>query len=140
MKSWREICAILTLMTGLLCAQAIHADTLKKTLPLQPTRPQITTTPKTPPVSPKPGMTVIQPQASFPELTSVAPATLQQGQSATLNLTGRNLSKDMVLIMGPGVTVGPIQQVGDKILLAPVSVTDTAAPGVRTIKIGRAHV
>lgn len=135
MKSWREICAILTLMTGLLYAQAIHADTLKKTLPLQPTRPQISITPKISPVSPKPGMTVIRPQASFPELTSVAPATLQQGQSATLNLTGRNLSRDMVLNMGPGVTVGPIQQVGDKILLAPVSVTGTAAPGVRTISV-----
>ena len=63
------------------------------------------------------------------------PAALQQGQGATLNLTGRNLSKDMVLNMGPGVTVGPIQQVGDKILLVPVSVTGTAAPGVRTISV-----
>ena len=135
MKSWREICAILALIAGLLYAQAINADTLRKTLPIQPSRPQISITPKTLPLSPKPGMTAIQPQASFPELTSVAPAALQQGQSATLNLTGRNLSKDMVLNMGPGVTVGPIQQVGDKILLVPVSVTDTAAPGVRTISV-----
>lgn len=114
----------------------LGADSLIKPFPtIQPTQPRITTTPKTAPTSPAPGMNVIQPQASFPELTSVAPATLQQGQSTTLNLSGRNLSKDMVLIMGPGVTVGPIQQVGDKILLAPVSVADTAAPGVRTISV-----
>ena len=115
---------------------SLWADSLIKPFPtIQPTRPQITTTPKTAPTSPAPGMTVIQPQASFPELTSVAPSTLQQGQSATLTLSGRNLSKDMVLIMGPGVTMGPIQQVGDKILLAPVSVTDAAAPGVRTVSV-----
>ncbi|MBE1426162.1 hypothetical protein H4684_002824 [Desulfomicrobium macestii] len=123
-------------MIVLFDVHGLGADSLKKTFPtLKPTQPQITTTPKTAPTAPAPGMTVIQPQASFPELTSVAPATLQQGQSATLNLTGRNLSKDMVLNMGPGVTVGPIQQVGDKILLAPVSVKGTAAPGVRTISV-----
>jgi hypothetical protein len=131
--------ASLFITIGMIVLFNVHglwADTLIKPFPnLQPTQPQITTTPKTAPTSPAPGMTVIQPQASFPELISVAPATLQQGQNATLNLTGRNLSKDMVLIMGPGITVGPIQQVGDKILLAPVSVTDTAAPGVRTISV-----
>jgi len=123
-------------MIGLLHAQLTQADTLIRKIPtVQPTQPQITTPPRAAPTSPAPGVTAIQPQAAFPELTSVAPATLQQGQSATLNLTGRNLSKDMVLIMGPGVTVGPIQQVGDKILLAPVTVTNAAAPGVRTISV-----
>jgi hypothetical protein len=123
-------------MIVLFNVHGLWADSPSKPFPaLKPAQPQITTTPKLAPTSPLPGVTAIQPQAAFPELISVAPATLQQGQSATLNLTGRNLSKDMVLSMGPGVTVGPIQQVGDKILLAPVSVTDSAAPGVRTISV-----
>lgn len=134
--NWRRFCLALTLMTGLLPVQLAQADTLIRKIPtVQPTQPLITTPPRAAPTSPVPGVTAIQPQAAFPELISVAPANLQQGQSATLNLTGRNLSKDMVLNMGPGVTVGPIQQVGDKILLAPVTVTDAAAPGVRTISV-----
>ena len=135
MNSWRKIwLLLLALMAGLLLPQILHADTQIRKMPAtQSIKPQIT--PKIAPTSPLPGMTAIQPQTAFPELISVAPATLRQGQSATLNLTGRNLSKDMVLIMGPGVSVSPLQQVGDKILLAPVTVTDEAAPGVRTISV-----
>ena len=129
MKSWQAICLIL--LTILASPPALQADSLFKKPPvIQQTQPQIATPPTTPP-----GLTATQPQAAFPELTSVTPATVQQGQSVLLNLSGRNLSKDMTLSLGPGVTTGPVQQAGDKILLLPVTVSEDATPGPRSFSI-----
>lgn len=135
MKMWRGIIT-LALLAGLLPSSALGAESLfKKTPKVQPVRPQVMTTPQISPTAPKPGMTVVQPQTVFPELVSVSPASVQQGQSATLALNGRNLSKDMVLSAGAGISAGPVQQVGDTILLVPVSVAESAAPGTRTISV-----
>ena len=137
MKKRRGFFLIAAAMTVLFMAQGLGAESLFKKKPaiqsVQP--PSSTISRQKAPTATQPGLTVVQPQATFPELISVTPSTVQQGQTATLTLNGRNLSKDMTLAMGDGVTTEPPQQVSDTLLLVPVSVSGTAAPGARTISV-----
>jgi hypothetical protein len=137
MKRRRGFFLIAAAMIVLFMAQGLGAESLFKkkttTPPIQPPTSNITR--QKAPTATQPGLTVPQPQTVFPELVSVAPSTVQQGQTAVLTLNGRNLSTDMTLTMGDGVTTEPPQQVSDTLLLVPVSVSGTAAPGARTINV-----
>jgi hypothetical protein len=88
---------------------------------IRPVRPQVTTT--------APG------QATFPEVQSVAPAALTQGQSATLLVTGKNLHKDMRIKLGEGITTGNPTLVNDRTASVSVVVASDTAPGSRVVQV-----
>jgi hypothetical protein len=88
---------------------------------VKPARPQVTTT--------VPG------QAAFPEVLSVAPAALTQGQSATLLVNGRNLHQDMRIVLGEGITTGNPTLVNARTASVSVAVAPDAAPGSRVVEV-----
>lgn len=88
---------------------------------IKPLRPQVTTT--------VPG------QAVFPEVQSVAPAALTQGQSTTLLITGRNLHQDMRIRLGEGITTGNPTLINDRTASLSVTIAPDAAPGSRVVQV-----
>lgn len=74
-------------------------------------------------------------QSDFPEITSVTPVTLTQGQSGTLLVTGRHLHTNMRLRLGDGVTTGMPTPLNDTMMSVQVNISPTAVPGVRTVQV-----
>ncbi len=104
-------------------AQQPVLKTREATTPVQirQVRPQVTTT--------------VAGKATFPEVLSVAPAALTQGQSTTLLVTGKNLHQDMRIRLGEGITTGNPTLVNDRTASVSVVVASDAAPGSRTVEV-----
>lgn len=76
-------------------------------------------------------------QTDVPNVLSVFPATINQGQSGNLTITGRNLSGNMRIILGDGITTGPPTLLNDTGTNAtvPISVAADATPGQRFVRV-----
>lgn len=75
-------------------------------------------------------------QSDNPDITSVNPSVLMQGQSYTLNLNTINfIASRMQISFGDGIKINNITQVNDYNCIANVSVLLDASPGIRDILI-----
>lgn len=76
-------------------------------------------------------------QVQFPLVVAVNPATVFQGQTATLMISGRDLKNGMGLKLGSGIDVGPVSLLSDtgSIATAQITVAPDAAPGSRAISV-----
>jgi hypothetical protein len=78
---------------------------------------------------------------SLPVLTSIAPIVLEQGKATTFSVRGGNLSRVLRIVFDPdsGVTTtGDLvwsQDALGELLTVPVSVSSSAAPGNRVVRL-----
>ncbi len=86
----------------------------------------------------KPGTLIkrIQP-AGNPMLVSINPPIVNQGQTATLMISGRNLTAKMRLIFGDGVIANNFNLINDtgNVATIDISVSKTAEPGTRIVNV-----
>jgi len=84
------------------------------------------------------GMMGVSPagQSNIPVVLSVSPANVSQGQSGNIILIGQNLSSNMRIILGDGITTGTpslLNDIGASATL-PISVSADATPGQRILR------
>jgi hypothetical protein len=119
-----SVLAIATILGGVaLSGREVSAQTRQGTAPgLQQTRSPVVSNP------------TASSQSACPEVTSLNPASLSQGQTATVTLTGRNLTYlKSVTLPGQGVTVTSLTVAGPSTAQVSVTAAPDAAAGPRPI-------